>query len=120
MYILDEAVPGRLPRHEGSWGVRVTKKCKDKDGNRVEQTIMDKTGEIPMSNEMRTPNQAMAGLSRGLTLSLGNFETARADVWVAIPCNPDDAALEAAYARGKAFCESKLEEAVTEIRGKSE
>lgn len=63
MYILDEAVPGRLPRHEGSWGVRVTKKCKDKDGNRVEQTIMDKTGEIPMSNEMKSPQQAMTGTS---------------------------------------------------------
>jgi hypothetical protein len=85
MYVLDDAVPGRLPRHEGSWGVRVTKKCKDKDGNRVEQTIVDKTGEIPMSNEAKSITQAMAGTSRGLTLSLGNFETARADVWVAIP-----------------------------------
>jgi len=65
MYVMDDAVPGRLPRHEGSWGMRVTKKCKDKDGNRVEQTIVDKTGEIPMSNEAKTPNPAMVGTSRG-------------------------------------------------------
>lgn len=65
MYVLDDAVPGRLPRHEGSWGVRVTTKTKDKEGNLVEKTLTDKTGEIPMSNEARTPNQAMAGTQTG-------------------------------------------------------
>jgi len=55
-----------------------------------------------------------------VTLSLGNYETARADVWVALPCKADPKSMQEAYERAKAMCEEKLAEAVTEIRGKSE
>jgi len=55
-----------------------------------------------------------------VTLSLGNFETARADVWVALPCDPDPVAMQNAYERAKAFCEDKMAEAVNDIRGKQE
>ena len=113
---MDEGVPGRLPRHEGSWGIRITKKCKNEKGERVEVPIKDQTGEIPMSATMNPNNRAMTGTSRGLTLSLGNFETARMDVWVALPCEPDEASIQDAYDRAKAFCEEKLGEAVEEVR----
>ena len=69
-----------------------------------------------MSTVMNPTNRAMTGTSRGLTLSLRNFETARMDVWIALPCDPNDDSIQDAYTRAKAFCEEKLAEAVEEVR----
>lgn len=82
MYLIGDNELGRLPRHEGSWGLQVVKRHKDAEGNRVETTLVNKTGEIPMSGtkdpkttamvgtsekgeQMDTSNKAMVGTSRG-------------------------------------------------------
>ena len=57
---------------------------------------------------------ATVNVMLGLTANLGNYESARIDVGVRMPCNPDD--IEATYVQAKEWCESRVKTEVKAIR----
>ncbi len=61
-----------------------------------------------------TPAQVTARY--GLTLNLGNYESARVDVEVTVPCYVEE--IEEAYAEAITFVEEKIRQDVDELRGK--
>ena len=61
---------------------------------------------------------ALVDFSAGLTLNLGNFESARIDVRLALPCDPRDR--DAAFESAKAWVAARLQHEVGVVReGKS-
>ena len=59
------------------------------------------------------PVGASVRVSRGLTLNLGQYESARIDVEVMLPCGA--AGVEEAYLKARDFCEAKIQEELAEI-----
>lgn len=53
-------------------------------------------------------------IAYGLTLNMSNFEFARCDVEITVPCHPDD--VDLAYEHSKLWLESKLAAEVRQIR----
>lgn len=47
---------------------------------------------------------------------MGNYESCKIDVWVALPSDPNGIAIEEAYLKAKEFCEAKIEEAVKQVK----
>jgi hypothetical protein len=58
---------------------------------------------------------AKIGVSKGLTINLGNFESARIDVSIQVPCYAEEAAEAFEYA--SAFVEDRLTTERAAIRG---
>jgi hypothetical protein len=59
---------------------------------------------------------ATVNVMLGLTINQGNYESARIDVGIRMPCNPADA--EETYQRAKDWCESRIQIEVKSIRGR--
>ena len=57
---------------------------------------------------------AVVEVTLGMTVNLGNFESARLDVGVRMPCTPEN--VEATFAKAKAWCEEKVGTEVRQIR----
>jgi hypothetical protein len=57
----------------------------------------------------------LVGVAGGRTINLGNFESARFDVSIQVPCNKED--LEAAYDFGLKFVSDRLEKIEAEAKG---
>lgn len=57
---------------------------------------------------------AKVSIGQGLTLNLGNFESARIDVSIAIPCYREE--VDAAYSYAQNWVEARLEAEVLSIR----
>lgn len=74
-----------------------------------------KTNETEV-DEVRRFDTAPAIVRRGygLTINLGNYESARVSVEVSVPCYVQDLALADEYA--SAFCEKRIKEEVKSIR----
>ena len=79
---------------------------------------------VSQSSEESIPVDVPAGrdlskvkLSMGMTVNLGNYESARFDVGVEHPCSAED--IDAAYKTAQAWCDSKLSDFVSEVRGGS-
>lgn len=49
---------------------------------------------------------AKVGCGMGLTINMGNYESARIDVVVEVPCYKEE--VEEAYAYARQFCESRI------------
>lgn len=60
---------------------------------------------------------AMVNVGFGLTLNLGNFESARIDVGIEIPCYPSEA--EEAYNYAHDWVEKKINAEVARVRSRS-
>lgn len=65
--------------------------------------------------EFDTEHPAVVEVSLGLTINLGNFESARLDVGVRMPCDPSQ--VKETYVRAKDWCEAQVQQEVREIRG---
>lgn len=52
----------------------------------------------------------------GLTLNLGNYESARFEVSISMPCVPED--VDACDAWCRAWCEARAEKEIESVRGK--
>jgi hypothetical protein len=59
---------------------------------------------------------ATVNVMLGLTINQGNYESARIDVGIRMPCNPAD--VEETYQTAKDWCESRIKIEVKSIRGK--
>lgn len=53
----------------------------------------------------------------GLTINIGNYESARIDVGIRLPCMAAEA--EQTWQNEKGWCEQKIKEEVRKIRGRS-
>ena len=107
---------GKPPQEKGTWGVRRVDKVHNELGIRVDKEVLSETGEIDMPKNIEQKPMATIGLSRGLSLNLGNYESAKADVWCSLPCEATPVAMEAAYKKAQDFCEKKIADAVSDIR----
>ena len=54
------------------------------------------------------------GTSRGCTLNLGNYESARVDVWITVPCHVGQS--DIAYEFVAKWCEDRVKEEVGNIK----
>lgn len=59
-------------------------------------------------------NPAQVGASMGLTLNMGNYESARVDAWLQMPCDP--AKIDDAYSDVTGWVEKKVGEQRDAIR----
>ena len=59
---------------------------------------------------------AVVTFRAGLTLNMGNYETARVDVGIDFPCDADK--IDTAYRRAKEWVVTRLQDEVSDIRQK--
>lgn len=90
----------------------------------VSRQFKTSAGEQPLTSEDETlevhefvTEPARVGLEYGLTLNLGNYESARIAVSVSIPCYKEE--MEGAYDAAARWVESKIAQEVQDIRQKS-
>lgn len=87
----------------------------------VENEALNKfeEGAVVPDREVQTasPEQkAVVSIFAGVTVNMGNYETARINVGLALPCDVDDEKIEKAYAKVKEFVEKKLGAEVAELQ----
>lgn len=70
--------------------------------------------EVVMVHDFKGP-VARVRRGYGLTMNLGNYESARFDVTLELPCYPED--VDAADEFAKAWVEQRCEAEVAEVRG---
>lgn len=58
---------------------------------------------------------AVVSRGYGLTLNLGNYESARVDVGIKVPCYREEAEVADVFARK--WCEDRIQDEVKEVRG---
>ena len=118
MYVWETDFPvyGRVRREHGSWGIMVVMKCDwENSGTRTEKVVRNECGTILLREEVRMAKSlGSVGASCGMTINLGNYESARVDVWKTMPCESD--AAEETYKDCYAFVSGKVEEVVGTIR----
>ena len=78
------------------------------------ETFSKDTEEIVVVSKFET-QPAIIHRGYGLTLNLGNYESARFDVSVTLPCYVED--IEAADEFAKAFVKARIEKEVEDLRG---
>lgn len=61
---------------------------------------------------------AEVGVGLSMTVNLGNYQSAKVDVHVTLPSEPDKPALEATYDEAVAFCKEHIKKEVASIRSK--
>jgi len=103
-------------RENGCWSVCATV-TRWENGSKVESELIVENGTLPVLKEIKMSEQfGQVGVSRGLTLNLGNFQSARIDAWASLPTATSDADLDASYNRCELFVNSKVEEAAEKVR----
>lgn len=83
-------------------------------GNGDEKVIKDTTEELEIKKFETTPAVVRRGY--GLTMNLGNYESARVEVSVEVPCYVEDIYLADKWASD--FCEERVKAEVDAVRGK--
>jgi hypothetical protein len=110
MYAWDNGLisSGRIRREMGSWGLVVVHKVGGKNGR--ETIEVNDCGTIPLKEELRMAESlGSVGASCGLTLNMKNFESARIDCWVTLPCKEEE--LDSCFQKCHDFAAAKVQEA---------
>jgi hypothetical protein len=97
----------------GQAGVSLKKEYVTPDGSKVVNTVKDE--HYPVGLESVPPNPARIRYAAGLTRSLGQFEFARIDVSLEMPCAPTDEGIEATYTYIVAWVDKKCTELIEEV-----
>lgn len=90
--------------------ITVTKHYKLQSGE-AEADPVDETIEVTKFDT----EPAVVHVGFGLTLNLGNYESARLDVSIRVPCYKEQ--VDDAYAAAKKWVEARVHEEVAEIKG---
>ena len=61
---------------------------------------------------------AEVGVGLSMTINLGNYQSAKVDVHVKLPSEPDKASLEGTYTEAAEFCKEHIKKEVASIRAK--
>lgn len=59
-------------------------------------------------------NPATVSCALGMTLNLGNYESAKIEVFVSLPCYKEE--IDEAFETAKGWCEKKVTEQIAEIK----
>lgn len=110
----------RRKRENGAWGATVTHTHKDQHtGKKVEDVKVNEGGTFPPEEMVMEPTEiGSVGTSRGVTCNLGNYESARVDIWCSLPTRVDK--VDETYQKCEDFCSKKLQEEVKKIRDQAE
>ena len=73
--------------------------------------------EIPLEN---IKNPGYVGVKGGITKNLGNFESARIEISISLPCHPSDAGLEETYQKATAFVDDLIARELRKVTGEEE
>jgi len=86
-----------------------------KDGNTQKEIVLYKE-EYSMAKKkvQNIKHVTHVGASMGLTMNLGNFEWARIDVWLQVPCDP--ANTDSAYKEATEWIEQRVSEQRDAVR----
>lgn len=90
-------------RYKNDYGKRVVLSCKRKE------LIVKFPDQKPIVG-----SAAVVGTTRGLTLNIGDYEFARIDVTLNVPCNPDE--VDTTYENVEAWVDAKIETQRKSIR----
>ena len=79
---------GRVRREQGVWGCVVIGK-----ESGVESILENECGSFPLPEEeiLMSEKTGSVGMSCGLTVNMGNYESARVDCWLTLPCTEESA-----------------------------
>jgi hypothetical protein len=95
-----------MRRELGAWACIVTLV-----NNRTkEETFLEnECGAFPLPEEIRMADKTgSVGMSCGLTVNLGNYESARVDAWLTLPCTEESA--DEVFGKCHAFVSAKVED----------
>lgn len=97
---------GETENNNKSVTIRLSTKSRGEEVVAMDETIVEPTA--------TSPNRALArvGFSSGMTLNLGNYESARLEVSISMPCNVDE--VDETFEFCKRFVEEKGEALLTE------
>lgn len=106
----------RIRRDIGVWHVTVFVKLRSKLTQSIEEFEMkNENGTVPTdTKEVLGDVLGSVGTSRGMTVNLGNYESARLDIWITLPTTQED--VDKNYEFCEHFAETKLKEEVAGLR----
>jgi hypothetical protein len=81
-----------------------------------EETVIKREEKIVDPKEPVTGVPAIVGVTKKLTMNLGNYESATVVVSLSMPCKPDDEAVEAMHAKVNKWVDIKMEAERAAIR----
>lgn len=83
------------------------------------QVIVNKESREETVNTRRFDGQpAVVSLTFGATIETGEYQFARVDVGVYVPCAPDKAEIEKTYEEARAFVSEKIKSEISSIKEK--
>ena len=95
----------------------------DRDNGTVVVTVERRKGKAITSQdqreeiiEMEDTGKASVGVGLGMTINLGNYQSAKVDVHVTLPSDPDS--LEETYDKAAEFCKAHIKKEVAAIKSK--
>jgi len=77
---------------------------------------VDEQDEVIAVHKFLAP-PAKVGCGMGLTINMGNYESARIDVVVEVPCYKEE--VDEAYTFARKFCETRVKKEAESIKNKS-
>jgi len=80
----------------------------------MDRQITNEVGAEPVPEDVSPEQTVTVGLSRGLTVNLGNYESARIDCWCSRPCKAGEE--EQAYEKCYEFVTGKIKDAVSKLK----
>jgi hypothetical protein len=82
-------------------------------GERVKDETVNQSGTFPEEDYLMADALGSCGTGMGVTVNMGDFESARVDVWVTLPCKPDG--LDATFKKCKDWTQQKLNDEVLQL-----
>ena len=110
--MMDIEIP-KQARQNGSGGLTVSLV---NSMNKTEKVIVEEDFEVPLKRDIKG-SPAQVGASAGLTINLGNYESARIDCWLSVPCTADDKEIADTYEAVSEFVEGKVAAQRAAMRG---
>lgn len=86
-----------------------------KTGEVFEDTTTDEQVELPIQQAMKLEQQPVVGYSFGVTINLGDFNSAKISTWMSVPTTLEEA--EEAHSVIKDWVDNKVLAAKAEIEG---
>lgn len=114
---LTKKVPKGVDHSEESVEVSVEVTKREVNGERTTTQIKGAISEDEELNPTEKANEDLAtvGLSKGITVNLGNYESARISCWISKPCKNDDKVMMDTMAEISTLLDEQLEFEVNEL-----
>jgi hypothetical protein len=118
MYVSDDVRPTleKLERENGSWGVMSVILRKETQSLKQQHDVFRiESGSFPLKEEVHMVSEmGSVGTSRGVTITTGEYQTARVDVWISLPCKVEDA--DVTFNKCAEWVNERVQKEVAEIQ----